>query len=1041
MARFSTLLILVLISTAMLSSTLHAQHRKAETVAVHSSAGNVTIDRVSALGARYGDWKESNRVLRTAPELWNVAGLDIDQILAYGEHRGIVPGFRVSWDDRYGIPLAMSGSVLQHSMGTFNADAALHDRTAQIFFQKFASLLKLEPEAAGFVLSSVLHTENGRTHLRYRQEIEGIPVWGGEVVCGFTPLGDLDYFTGRYAPSSLHTEEAFLQGSDNALQSARSWLAARGVHDELEAGKYAVSAYSGPTTTRNYLMEAETLRPVWVVEMRTDALARWRIFVDARDGSVVRGYNYTCADGPEKATAKDLAGNDVTIDTYLHQGNYYMIDASRTMFNAGASVFPNSPAGAIVTLNANNSDLVNITQFQSSNNSWGDASSVSAHSNLGVVYEYYLSTHSRNSIDGKGGTIYAIVNVTDGGQSMENAYWNGQFMAFGNGGTVFDPIARALDVTAHELTHGVTEHTAGLEYLNQSGALNEAISDIFAAMVDRDDWLIGEEVTRTSSQFPNGALRDMQDPHNGGTQGIAAWQPKHMNEFVTLPENVDNGGVHINSGIINHAAYLLSEAIGRDKAEHIFYDALSTKLTRQSQFIDFRLSIIRSAQELYTQTEADACASACDQVGITDGNPTGDPTDYPPVDGIDRMLFVNTDPFLPAPLWIVTPPGGPNDFSSVSFTEVWSRPSITDDGTVAVFVDTDYNVRAIALDGPPNEQVIDNSEVWNSIAISKDENLLAVTTVLLNPEVYILDISGATPVAQSFDVYTPNYSGESVPNVAKFPDALDFSLDSRTLLFDTYNEIEYNGQALGFWDINVMDVWDMEADNFGTGRIDRIFPQDPDVNIGNAIYSRTKPTVIAFDVQYPGESEAYVVAMDLLEGKPVTVAQASFGTNGYPTYNGDDSMISFVGLSQDINVIYNVAMEVDGITPAGDPQGFVLAGTAPVWFRTGQRPVAVEATRAALPDRPVLGQNYPNPFNPSTSIPLQLARSMHARVSVHDMLGREVRILADEVFPAGTHVLRWNGRDNAGMTLPGGVYFVRLSAGETTTTKQMLYLK
>ena len=110
-------------------------------------------------------------------------------------------------------------------------------------------------------------------------------------------------------------------------------------------------------------------------------------------------------------------------------------------------------------------------------------------------------------------------------------------------------------------------------------------------------------------------------------------------------------------------------------------------------------------EELYSATEAQACADACDQVGILDGKGTDRPDDYPAVDGIDRMLFTNTDPFLQAPLWIAVPPAtGDQDFTSVSFTNIWSRPSISDNGSVAVFVSDEFNIHAVSLVGNPNER-------------------------------------------------------------------------------------------------------------------------------------------------------------------------------------------------------------------------------------------------------------------------------------------------------------------------------------------------
>jgi bacillolysin len=153
-----------------------------------------------------------------------------------------------------------------------------------------------------------------------------------------------------------------------------------------------------------------------------------------------------------------------------------------------------------------------------------------------------------------------LINVADeDGSSMGNAFWNGQAMFYGNGDGAFQPLARGLDVAGHEMTHGVVQSTANLDYEGESGALNESFADVFGSMIDRDDWKIGEDVVKTSA-FPSGALRSLEDPHNGASTNNfnAGWQPRHYDERYKGTE--DNGGVHINSGIpTGHFSNLLQQ--------------------------------------------------------------------------------------------------------------------------------------------------------------------------------------------------------------------------------------------------------------------------------------------------------------------------------------------------------------------------------------------------------------------------------------------------------------------------------------------------
>ena len=177
------------------------------------------------------------------------------------------------------------------------------------------------------------------------------------------------------------------------------------------------------------------------------------------------------------------------------------------------------------------------------------------------------------------------------------------------------PFSSALDVVAHELTHGVTEHSANLLYEFQSGALNESFSDIFGVMVEawargEPDWKIGEEVN---------LVRDLKDPH-------ASFRslPSKMSEYVQSPNTKagDWGGVHVNSSIFNHCHYLLAAgldgAIGAQDAEKIFYRALTQHLNPQSQFTDARLACTASAEELFgaSSTQAQKVGEAFDAVEI-----------------------------------------------------------------------------------------------------------------------------------------------------------------------------------------------------------------------------------------------------------------------------------------------------------------------------------------------------------------------------------------------------------------------------------------
>jgi Zn-dependent metalloprotease len=205
----------------------------------------------------------------------------------------------------------------------------------------------------------------------------------------------------------------------------------------------------------------------------------------------------------------------------------------------------------------------------------GDLAVDEAYDYSGFTYDFYKKFFNRNSLDDRGMTLVSTVHV---GRDFNNAFWNGQQMAYGDGdGEVFTRFTRSLDVVGHELTHGVVDHTSRLEYQGQSGALNEHFADVFGTLVkqwrrkqtaDKADWLVGQELltpapTRTairSLKAPGTAFKD--DPDLGDDP-----QPAHIDNLYTGP--ADNGGVHINSGIPNHAFYRAATALGGNAWETV----------------------------------------------------------------------------------------------------------------------------------------------------------------------------------------------------------------------------------------------------------------------------------------------------------------------------------------------------------------------------------------------------------------------------------------------------------------------------------------
>ncbi len=259
----------------------------------------------------------------------------------------------------------------------------------------------------------------------------------------------------------------------------------------------------------------------------------------------------------------------------------------------------------------------------------GGTNASEAYNYSGSTYNFFKKIFNRNSIDTRGMRLDSTIHY---GEDYNNAFWNGTQMVYGDGdGEIFQRFTKCIEVVGHELTHGVTQYEAALEYEGQAGALNESFSDVFGCLVkqyslnqtvDEADWLIGAGLFE--KKVKGIALRSMREPgsaYDDPTIGKDP-QPGHMKDFVKTTS--DNGGVHINSGIPNRAFYLTAMELGGyawEKAGNIWYVTLRDRLRERSDFQRTANLTLGVAGELYGKNsrEQNAVEKAWGLVGIKVG--------------------------------------------------------------------------------------------------------------------------------------------------------------------------------------------------------------------------------------------------------------------------------------------------------------------------------------------------------------------------------------------------------------------------------------
>ncbi|OAH54555.1 hypothetical protein AWH48_08145 [Domibacillus aminovorans] len=502
----------------------------------------------------------------------------------YAQDNGITEGNTSKSSGNYG-----NGLTTGELSGVLDTDQKVTDfinkNRMQFGVQNKTEKLKLTKKTT--------NKETNKKHYLYQLTHKGIPVYGSYAQVHLNAQNKVYALDNDVEIKDINLPTSpNLSGSEAIANLTAAVEKELGKKIELESGNEIMQAKEPsakliiyPSNGKDYLVyetKISFLKPT---------IGEWVGFVDAHTGQIIQKYNNlkdldVDVPGKEKKTPLSYPytvekgegdsnnGGVKELNIVKENGWYYLLDTTNPMANNGA----------IVTRDEFSREIVS-----SSSSHFNDKHAVDAHYNADIVYDYYKKEFDRDSIDGNGMDIVSYVHVPEDGAPMDNAYWWEDAMWYGDGsgnGNGFNCLSCEVDVVGHELTHGVTEKTAGLEYWKQSGALNESFSDIIGSLID-GDWKIGEDTGTV--------IRDMEDPNRYD-------QPKHMNDYMNI--EWDNGGVHINSGIPNFAAYQLATSLDQEGLDgkkilgHITYNSLNYYLHPTSQFTDARDAFLLSVDDL-----------------------------------------------------------------------------------------------------------------------------------------------------------------------------------------------------------------------------------------------------------------------------------------------------------------------------------------------------------------------------------------------------------------------------------------------------------
>lgn len=919
---------------------------------------------------------------------------------------------------------------------------------------------------AEFVAKNIHTDEQGNTHVRMDQVFNGLPVWGGEVIC-HTNNGAFERMNGRYYPTPQLVSITPGMSAEAAISKVKNEIGLSNVKTDWTPED--LKLIDGQPFTAELLIfhlndALAGERLAWHVAARPNVYSRSEWFLDATTGEVLNSFEHTCnlmghyhgkhntesplapqplhqhhsehtalMDGPVTVSGMDLLGinRSFTLGGWQFGNQFTLEDASKPMFKPNSSNMPGDPVGVILTADAGNTSPENqnfqINLVVSGSSTFTNRqAAISAHYNSIQSFNYFSSKFGRNSIDGVGGNVISIANVTEAdGTSMENAFWNGAAMFYGNGGSTFRPLARGLDVGGHEMTHGVIEKTANLIYQNESGALNESFSDVFGHLVEGDpnDWKIGEDVMQSGGGLPT-ALRDMANPHNGQPSNSGFWQPEHTSEQYTGTQN--NGGVHINSGIANRAYYLFASnaSVGMNRAEQVYYKALRDYMVKSSKFVDCRLAVIQAATDLYGASVANIAANAFATVGIGGNAPSGNYLgQLSPNPGQDFILCTsNNGNNLDLAL------GTGQVLGSLYTNGVKNRPSITDNGTDLVFVNDEGHILGVSINYQNNPitfvtSQLSNAPEWRNVAISKDGRFIAGITDFEEPRIYIFDLADPFGAFETFFLYNPTYTQGQITGDVEYADVLEFDYSNQFLMYDAYNSLD----NIGYWDVGFVQFWENnQFTDGGDAFVTKLFSGLPEkVSIGNPSIAKNSPFIITFDLIDEQNAIRYDIYGANSETGDYDLIVANNGDLGWPSYNRLDNQLLYEKPNQTGYDLRLQNLNPNKIQPQGNSSQIVSAHYWGVWYGNGTRSLLVGA-------EDLVNQNFelkisPNPTTDFAQLSLQAKVASGANILVSNLLGetlmsRAVTLTAGanvldidlQNFPAGNYVVRIATENGAG---------------------------
>ncbi|MFI5237129.1 MAG: M4 family metallopeptidase, partial [Ignavibacteriales bacterium] len=896
--------------------------------------------------------------------------------------------------------------------------------TKEFFFQGYKQHFGLS-DSYSFKLNSEIVDQMGRKHFRFNQYYNGVEVVSAQFIL-HERNGYIHYANGHLVHgideevNPVISESAALVFALNKV-GAQEYMWEDPQNEEfIKREQNDVTATFYPTaelklTTGRETMKGELIKLVYRVDVYAQTpLGRYYVDIDAKTGNTVNVISrINDVDVPGTGLSNYNGVVEMIIDNFA--GGYRLRETGR--------------GNGIETYDMNNgTNYSQATDFIDADTNFTDVEAiagVSAHWAIEGTYDYYLKEHGRNSVNNNGFLLRSYVHYAGG---YFNAFWDGSRMSFGDGNG--SPLV-SIDICGHEMTHGVTQFSAGLIYQDQSGALNESFSDIFGTAVEfylegsTANWLIAEDL--------GAPFRSMEDPNvysNPDTYEGSYWIPAG---------GPDNGGVHTNSGVQNFWFYLLTvggngvndngdpysvTGIGLTDAAKIAYRNLEVYLTPSSPFFDARLATINSTIDLFGKGSQQyiSALDAWNAVGVYQPyleRKTGvssESLDFlaeVSVSTDDANLLVSNIGLEPLTITDI-------QISGTNF-EITSLPSfplnLTD------YLDN-FNLNIVFTPTSPGD-------VTETISVFSDDPLEPVITVQLNGKGFVVNpaqgrvLYASSNSADDGMILTINKTtGEGTLIGSSYVEEItSLVIDSDTRIMYGINAVSTpvmifrvnstGGDSYFLTEIDLSTLAGMSFDNAGTLYAVDIFGKVYTVDLSNSTYNFVVDanTSVSGFTFHPLTNELWATSRAFVGPNKDKIFKINLTT-------GDVTLIGHTGLNVITNsLVFDENQNLYGtIGGSGEISDLIQINTSTgigtILGSTGFENITGLAyhlnetssvnNEEEIPKVFALEQNYPNPFNPTTTIRFNLPSKEIVSLKIYDILGNQVAELLNEEKLAGS---------------------------------------